>query len=243
MQPTLGGEMTASLQYADGRASFALSGFMQGENAVPVDGAGLFVYGTDALDIERVQLSAAACTDGRPLGARMVYRLREGGWKLDDVRTCDLSAEAEISLEDVEGVVTAVRVLYVDLQTGEEAIPVGFSAEGVWVEAALVSEVDAQIQMNAQRLGTYTYADARGEKRADRCARMGRPAATMITGVATQESARRAQLAASGPCGGRWRRVRRCRRRRLDAPAGPGGHRRRICLRCSTPTVRWPHRR
>ena len=196
MQPTLGGEMTASLQYADGRANFELSGFMQGENAVPVDGAGLLVYGTDALDIERVQLSAATCADGRPIGARLVYHLREGGWRLDDVRTCDLSAEAEISLADVEDVVTAARVLYIDLQTGEEAAPAGLCAQGMRVEAALVSEADAQIQMNAQRLGTYTYADARGENEQTGTLD-GQACSDMITGVVTQESIQRAQRAAS----------------------------------------------
>lgn len=201
MPAQIGGEMEALLTTADGRADLTLRELFGAENAVPVQGAGVQINGTDALDMEAVRILPAVSADGRALGARVAYRLENGGWQWADVRTADLSlGEATVSLADVAGVVTAVRILYIDWSTGAEEMPAGFAAEGVNVTAALVCGQDAQIQMSAQRLGDYTFYDERGEN-----ARTGSLTAQarseMTTGAATQESAQRAREQAQAPAG------------------------------------------
>lgn len=192
---TLGGELEVQLESGDGRARFALRNLAQGDNPVPVEGAGALIYGTEALDIETVRILQAKSADGRALGARLVYQLEEGGWQWTDVRTADLSqGDALVSLADVAGGVSAVRVVYVDLGTGAEEVPAGFVAPGIDVEAALVCAQDAQIQMNAQRTGVYTYADARGENVREGSLE-AQAHSDLVTGCATGESAARAQSA------------------------------------------------
>lgn len=198
---TLGGELKAQLQSSDGRAHFVLQNVAQGDNPVPVEGIGALIYGTETLDIEAVRILQPTSADGRALGARLVYQLSDGGWQWTDVRTADLSqGDATVSLADVAGSVTAVRVVYIGLKTGAEEVPAGFTAPGIEVEAALVCAQDAQIQMNAQRTGIYTYADARGEN-----VREGSLEAQvysdMVTGCATGDSAVRAQSASKGAAG------------------------------------------
>ena len=101
------------------------------------------------LNVSSVVLGGATDAAGRAYMARVEYALAGGGWQPSDARmTGVLSGPAAVSLADVEDDVCAVRVTWLDAQTGEEIAAEGFAAG----QTALCVRVGAQgeTQVSAQ---------------------------------------------------------------------------------------------
>ena len=93
------------------------------------------------LNVSSIVLGGASDAEGTDYAARVEYALAGGGWQPSDARTTGvLTGPTAVSLGDVEDDVCAVRVTYLDAQTGEELAGEGFEAG----QTSLLVRVGAQ---------------------------------------------------------------------------------------------------
>ena len=117
------------------------------------------------LDVRSVQLDGASDSVGTVYRARVEYCLADGGWQPSDARmTQALEGPVAVSLSDVADDVCAVRVTYMDAQTGEEIARSGFTPGRVTLDVRTDAEAEVQLSANAEVTGTLVYQLAlRGE--------------------------------------------------------------------------------
>ena len=117
--------------------------------------------GTERSDIKSVLLDGATDGEGGSYVARVEYCLADGGWQPSDARmTQVLSTPAAVSLSDVEDDVCAVRVTYLNAETGEEKASSGFAPGRVTLNVHASAEADVQMTAKAQFTGKYAYTQA-----------------------------------------------------------------------------------
>ena len=110
------------------------------------------------LDVRSVQLDGAGDSEGTVYMARVEYCLADGGWQPSDARTTQpLGGPVAVSLSDVADDVCAVRITYLDAQTGEEIARSGFTPGRVTLDVRTDSDVPVQLTAEAAMTGTYVY--------------------------------------------------------------------------------------
>ncbi len=109
-------------------------------------------------DIASVMLSGVTDAAGGRYIARVEYCLEGGGWQPSDARmTGELSAPVCVSLADVEDDIKAVRISYIDADTGLEAARSGFNAGQVSLNAEISAQGEAQMLAEVQFTGETVY--------------------------------------------------------------------------------------
>ena len=110
------------------------------------------------LDVRSVQLDGAGDSVDTAYRARVEYCLADGGWQPSDARmTQTLEGPVAVSLSDVADDVCAVRVTYIDAQTGEEIARSGFTPGRVTLDLRADAEAAVQLQAEAEVTGTLVY--------------------------------------------------------------------------------------
>ena len=110
------------------------------------------------VDVRSVQLDGAADSVGTTYRARVEYCLADGGWQPSDARmTQALEGPVAVSLSDVADDVCAVRVTYLDAQTGEEIARSGFTLGRVTLDVRTDAETPVQLLTEADVTGTLIY--------------------------------------------------------------------------------------
>lgn len=119
--------------------------------------------GGERVNIVSMVLGSASDAQGTLYAARVEYCLAGGGWQPSDARiTGALSAPTAVNLSDVEDDICAVRVTYMDAQTGEEFAGEGFTPGQVTVNARVGSEGGAVLHASAELSGLFAYRTALG---------------------------------------------------------------------------------
>lgn len=114
-------------------------------------------------DIGSVLLSGVTDAQGSRYIARVEYCLKGGGWQPSDARMTDeLSAPVCISLMDVEDDITAVRITYMDANTGEEKVYGGFTPGQVSLNAEIGASGETAMIAEATFIGETVYTTQRG---------------------------------------------------------------------------------
>ncbi len=109
-------------------------------------------------DIGSVVLSGATDAEGRAYAARIEYCLRAGGWQPSDARmTGALTAPTAVSLADVAEDISAVRVTYVDAQTGLEQAGDGFMPGQTSLNVRVGAQEGARVEARARIAGEFAY--------------------------------------------------------------------------------------
>lgn len=110
------------------------------------------------VDVRSVQLDGASDSVGTAYRARVEYCLADGGWQPSDARmTQALEGPVAVSLSDAPDDVCAVRVTYIDAQTGEEIARSGFTPGRVTLDVRTDAEEAVQLSASAEVTGTLIY--------------------------------------------------------------------------------------
>ena len=111
------------------------------------------------LDVRSVQIDGVSDGMGTAYMARVEYCLADGGWQPSDARmTQVLEGPAAVSLSDVADDVCAVRITYIDAQTGEEIARSGFVPGRVTLDVRTDVEGPVELTADASFTGSYAYA-------------------------------------------------------------------------------------
>lgn len=103
----------------------------------------------ERVDVISVVLAGASDAAGNAYAARVEYCLSAGGWQPSDARmTGPLTEPAAISLADVTDDVCAVRVTYLDAETGLEMAGEGFTPGSV--SAGIRADGEGAVTLTAQ---------------------------------------------------------------------------------------------
>lgn len=145
----------------------------QGLTLVTVDGAaferGYALYapqltiavsskGAERTDIASVVLSGAGDDEGGAYLARVEYCLAGGGWQPSDARlTGVIAGPTAISLDDVQDDIRAVRVTYLNAETGEEIAGSGFMPGQMAIAVEASAQGAVQMQAEAELTGLTCY--------------------------------------------------------------------------------------
>lgn len=114
-------------------------------------------------DIGSVMLSGVTDAQGGRYIARVEYCLEGGGWQPSDARmTQELSSPVCISLMDVEDDITAVRITYMDANTGEEKVYGGFTPGQIALNAEIGASGETTMTAEAVFTGETVYTTQRG---------------------------------------------------------------------------------
>ena len=109
-------------------------------------------------DVKSVVLSSVSDAAGNPIAARVEYCLSAGGWQPSDARmTGTLDALAVVSLTDVSEDISAVRITYLDAQTGLEMVEGGFTPGQVTLSVRVGAQESAAVEARASFGGTFSY--------------------------------------------------------------------------------------
>lgn len=120
--------------------------------------------GGERVNIASMVLSSASDAQGTVYAARVEYCLVGGGWQPSDARlTGALTAPTAVSLTDVEDDICAVRVTYLNAETGEERAGEGFAPGQVTVSARVGAQGGAMLRVNAEMAGLFVYRRAWNE--------------------------------------------------------------------------------
>ena len=114
--------------------------------------------GNERTDIKSVQLSGSG--DGRngEYLARVEYCLADGGWQPSDARlSAALDAPVSVSLADITDDISAVRITYLNAETGEELVHGGFTPGMVTVNVHAGADGDVNMQAKAEFSGRFAY--------------------------------------------------------------------------------------
>jgi len=126
--------------------------------SAPVLLAGVDAAGSERTDIASVVIAGTGDAKGTYYIARVEYYLDGGGWQPSDAReTGVLHGPTAVSLADVHDDISAVRITYMDAQTGEEIVRSGFTPGQITlnVEASAYGSVNMLAQ--ASFGGVYAY--------------------------------------------------------------------------------------
>ena len=99
--------------------------------------------------IESLVLTAPTDESGGQYRARVEYSLAGGGWRPSEARVTDvLTGPTAVSLADVQNDIDAVRVTYLNAETGEERADSGFAPGQITLNIKI--GVDGEAQLNVQ---------------------------------------------------------------------------------------------
>lgn len=105
-----------------------------------------------------VVLASVQDEKGTPYKARVEYCLTSGGWQPSDARmTGAISGPTTVSLSDVEEDICAVRVTYLNAQTGVELVGDGFTPGQATLGVRVGAQEKANVKVAAQFSGLLAY--------------------------------------------------------------------------------------
>ena len=114
--------------------------------------------GDERSNILSVVISGTGDSLATPYQARVEYCLSGGGWQPSDARmTGVLTGPTAVSLADVKDDVSAVRVTYINAQTGEERVLDGFTPGQIVLSVQASAVGDVNMQAEASFGGQYVY--------------------------------------------------------------------------------------
>ena len=124
-------------------------------------------------DIESLTLSGAADESGRSYRARVEFALRNGGWQPSRAKLTDaLETPTTVSFAEIEGDITALRITYLDAETGAETAEEGFVPGEAVVSVRAEGDAQAEVLVHASVEGTFCYRTAwNGERLENRLTR------------------------------------------------------------------------
>ncbi|MDO5379011.1 MAG: SdrD B-like domain-containing protein, partial [Clostridia bacterium] len=146
--------------------SFDTGALSEGETLlVPQVTLKVTAEGGERVNLTSLVLGSASDAQGDAYTARVEYCLAGGGWQPSDARvTGELNAPTAVSLSDVEGDISALRVTYIHAQTGEEAAGEGFCPGQLTVNARVGTQNDAMLHAEAELSGLFVYRKAWDEE-------------------------------------------------------------------------------
>ncbi len=110
------------------------------------------------VDVRSVQLDGAGDDENGAYVARVEYCLADGGWQPSDARmTNELSSPAVIALSDVQDDICAIRLTFLDAQTGEEIVRNGFTPGRITLDVRADSESTTQLEADVSFMGKFAY--------------------------------------------------------------------------------------
>ena len=118
------------------------------------------LHGKDGqrLNVSSVVLGGAADAAGTAYAARVEYALAGGGWQPSDARTTGvLTGPTAVSLGDVGDDVCAVRVTYLNAQTGEEMAGEGFEAGQTTLLVRVGAQEETAVSASVSFEGRMAY--------------------------------------------------------------------------------------
>jgi len=114
--------------------------------------------GEERSNILSVVISGTGDGFATPYQARVEYCLQGGGWQPSDARmTGVLTGPTAVSLADVKDDVSAVRVTYINAETGEEAVLGGFTPGQIVLSVQASAVGDVNMTADASFGGVYAY--------------------------------------------------------------------------------------
>lgn len=114
--------------------------------------------GAERSDIKSVMLEGASDAEGGQYVARVEYCLADGGWQPSDTRmSAMLSGPTAVSLSDVEDDIRAVRVTYLNAQTGEEFAHNAFVPGRVTLDVHAGADGAVNMEAKAEFTGSFAY--------------------------------------------------------------------------------------
>ncbi len=114
--------------------------------------------GSERSDIASVVITGAGDSVGGVYRARVEYCLDGGGWQPSDARMTDvLMGPQAVSLADVADDISAVRVTFIDANTGEEAVAGGFTPGQVSLSVEASAQGDVNMVADAVFEGLFAY--------------------------------------------------------------------------------------
>jgi len=121
--------------------------------------------GSERSDISSVVIHGAGDNANGLYKARVEYCLEGGGWQPSDARMTDvLMGPLAVSLTDVADDISAVRVTFIDANTGEEAVSGGFTPGQVTLNIEASAQGDVHMIAEAAFEGLFAYqTEAGGE--------------------------------------------------------------------------------
>lgn len=125
------------------------------------------VSAKDGRRVNVASLVLASATDGEggSYTARVEYCLTGGGWQMSDARmTGVLDAPTALSLADVEDEICAVRVTYLNAETGEEIAGDAFTPGQLTLNVQVSAEDAVELEAEAVFSGTLEYQTEPGTK-------------------------------------------------------------------------------
>lgn len=109
-------------------------------------------------DVGNVVLSGVTDENGGRYKARVEYCLEGGGWQPSDARvTGELTAPVSVSLMDVEDDISAIRVTYMNAETGEELAAGGFDPGQISLNVEISAQGQAGMIAEAAFSGETVY--------------------------------------------------------------------------------------
>lgn len=112
------------------------------------------------VNVASLVLASATDAEGGQYRARVEYCLAGGGWQPSDARmTGVLDAPTALSLTDVEDDICAVRVTYLNVQTGEERAGSAFTPGQLTLNVQISADKTQEVEMLAEAgfTGTFEY--------------------------------------------------------------------------------------
>ncbi len=114
--------------------------------------------GSERSDIASVVIAGTADAVGGAYRARVEYCLDGGGWQPSDARMTDvIMGPTAVSLNDVHDDISAVRITYIDANTGEEYAHQGFTPGQITLNMEASAQGDVNMQAKAVFSGLMIY--------------------------------------------------------------------------------------
>lgn len=114
--------------------------------------------GSERSDIASVVISGAGDASGGAYRARVEYCLDGGGWQPSDARMTEvLTGPTAVSLNDVRDDISAVRISYLDAETGAEYARHGFTPGQVSLNVEASAQGDVNMVASASFAGRMIY--------------------------------------------------------------------------------------
>ena len=114
--------------------------------------------GSERSDIASVVIAGTGDELGGVYRARVEYCLDGGGWQPSDARMTDvLMGPTAVSLDDVHDDICAVRITYMDANTGEECVQRGFTPGQVSLNVEASAQGDVNMIADVSFTGLFVY--------------------------------------------------------------------------------------
>lgn len=117
------------------------------------------------VNVASLVLSGATDAEGASYMARVEYCLTGGGWQMSDARlTGVIDAPTALSLADVEDEICAVRVTYLNAETGEEIAGDAFTPGQLTLNVQVSAQEAVELEAEAAFSGVLEYRTQPGAK-------------------------------------------------------------------------------